>query len=354
MDRDRRIDTLRGLLITIMLINHIGGYFKLFTWQPFGYVSAAEGFIFLSGFVCAKVHKKYANDFNLLSLKMLKRSFKIYGYHMVIALFLCLLVIIIPQYLAAVGDVNTIYHSNPIKTVILYSLLCYQPQYMCILPMYSIFFILCPILLYLIYHGRAGITLSLSLVIWFIGQFIDPINYIDSLLGPYYQSMHFNLFSWQLVFVIGLYLGNSNRALSAISNNKFAFKFIIFICLVFICFRHSGMSINYNLLNDRERLPFYRLMNFSFLIVPLWYYLRKLPRTFFIPYIEYFGRYSLLSFSLSIVFHYLFYPIEWRVEKFGGMPGMTMFCVFCIVTSYFTVYVINHFIRLQQPIAKVV
>jgi len=51
MGRDRRIDTLRGMLLIIMTVDHLGGWLTVITGQSLGYVSAAEGFIFLSGFV---------------------------------------------------------------------------------------------------------------------------------------------------------------------------------------------------------------------------------------------------------------------------------------------------------------
>ncbi|RJS93382.1 OpgC domain-containing protein [Salinisphaera sp. Q1T1-3] len=47
---DQRVDTLRGLMLVIMTIDHLGPLSR-FTMEPFGFVSAAWGFVFLSGYM---------------------------------------------------------------------------------------------------------------------------------------------------------------------------------------------------------------------------------------------------------------------------------------------------------------
>ena len=66
--RDLRLDTLRGLLLVLITINHFGSWspeawwITQLTWQPLGYVSAAEGFVFLSGFIFATVYLRYSDE----------------------------------------------------------------------------------------------------------------------------------------------------------------------------------------------------------------------------------------------------------------------------------------------------
>jgi hypothetical protein len=86
IERDQRIDNLRGLLIAIMAINHLN-YFappiSYYTYQPFGFVSAAEGFVFLSGLVAGMVYPKYCigqNTWNLFE-RVYRRAGMIYGAH---------------------------------------------------------------------------------------------------------------------------------------------------------------------------------------------------------------------------------------------------------------------------------
>ena len=58
--RDPRLDTLRGLMLVMITINHLGSPLSLYTYQPFGFYSAAEGFVFLSGVVAGLVYAHYA------------------------------------------------------------------------------------------------------------------------------------------------------------------------------------------------------------------------------------------------------------------------------------------------------
>ena len=59
MQRDLRIDTLRGLMLVIMMVTHIRWFAIPTAWttyQPIGFVTAAEGFVFLSGLVAGIVY----------------------------------------------------------------------------------------------------------------------------------------------------------------------------------------------------------------------------------------------------------------------------------------------------------
>jgi hypothetical protein len=47
MRRDHRLDTIRGILLIMMTINHLGGSASKLTFEPFGFVSAAAGFVLL-------------------------------------------------------------------------------------------------------------------------------------------------------------------------------------------------------------------------------------------------------------------------------------------------------------------
>src|SRR6266850_5514249 len=58
--RDRRLDALRGLMLVIITIDHLPSAFAAFTYQSLGFVSAAEGFVFLSGYVAGMVYAPFA------------------------------------------------------------------------------------------------------------------------------------------------------------------------------------------------------------------------------------------------------------------------------------------------------
>jgi len=88
------LDVLRGLMLVIMTFDHLGGPIKNITFQPLGFVSAAAGFIYLSGFVYGLVYTRTLvnGDFNALKIKSVRRAGVIYFYH-----FLVLLVVTVPM-----------------------------------------------------------------------------------------------------------------------------------------------------------------------------------------------------------------------------------------------------------------
>ena len=52
MTRRAELDALRGLLLVLMTITHLPTRYSVYSSQIFGFVSAAEGFVFLSGIDC--------------------------------------------------------------------------------------------------------------------------------------------------------------------------------------------------------------------------------------------------------------------------------------------------------------
>ena len=66
-----------------MTLTHLPTRFSDFVNQPIGFVSAAEGFVFMSALLLARVYTRELNqDEPGVRAKIWKRSFKIYGYHL--------------------------------------------------------------------------------------------------------------------------------------------------------------------------------------------------------------------------------------------------------------------------------
>jgi len=56
MGRQTELDWLRGLMLVLMTITHLPTWFSSHVGQPFGFVSAAEGFVFLSAYLVGSVY----------------------------------------------------------------------------------------------------------------------------------------------------------------------------------------------------------------------------------------------------------------------------------------------------------
>ena len=59
MNRDLSLDVLRGIMLIIMAADHFGEPLFQHLYEFAGYVSAAEGFVFLSGMLVALVYSRY-------------------------------------------------------------------------------------------------------------------------------------------------------------------------------------------------------------------------------------------------------------------------------------------------------
>src|SRR5512145_3242160 len=84
------IDALRGLMLVLMTATHLPTRFSSPLGQPFGYVSAAEGFVLLSGFMAGRVYmQRHQRDGEIkMRAAFLKRAMKIYLWQVVLLIFL--------------------------------------------------------------------------------------------------------------------------------------------------------------------------------------------------------------------------------------------------------------------------
>jgi len=81
--RDLRFDTVRGILLVVMAINHVGSDLSVALYQPLGFVSAAEGFVFLSGILTGRLDHPFGNDFDALASRAWRRARRAYLWHVV-------------------------------------------------------------------------------------------------------------------------------------------------------------------------------------------------------------------------------------------------------------------------------
>src|SRR5207249_11409233 len=102
MRRLPELDALRGLMLVWMTLTHLPTVVSVYVNQPFGFVSSAEGFIFLSALLTGCIYYRVAErrGYGVMIRKLFLRTLRLYGYH---ALLLDL-VFIIAVRIAADGD----------------------------------------------------------------------------------------------------------------------------------------------------------------------------------------------------------------------------------------------------------
>lgn len=192
-----------------MAVNHVGSDLSRVLDQPLGFVSAAEGFVFLSGILTGRIdHTEH--DYKKLSGRALRRSGRAYVWHAVGLLTVWLWVrgwlwAGMPRPWA----LPYLFHEGNGLTGLGAGLaLIYQPGLLDILPMYVLFPLLAPLVLRL--HAR-GWDLAVwigSGTLWALDQWLLPPHPI--IWGPI-NTGAFHFLSWQWLFVTGVLLGAEPR-----------------------------------------------------------------------------------------------------------------------------------------------
>jgi len=218
MGRRTEIDAVRGLMLVWMVATHLPTVLPNYTNQPFGFVSASEGFIFLSALFTGRIYFRLAQreGYAAMRAKLLLRTLRLYGYHALLLGFAFLVAVPI----AARGNRPQLYNlldyyfaAGPKQAVTEAFLLIYRPPLLDILPMYILFLLMTPLILIL--ARRFGWTpiLAGSGTIYFLahlGVREAEHEFVSRVLGthiPINEMGSFDLWAWQFLWILGLWCG---------------------------------------------------------------------------------------------------------------------------------------------------
>jgi hypothetical protein len=215
--RDLRIDFLRGLSLIIIFIDHLsdttlslnGHHFYLPTLRNFGFCSAAEFFVFFSGYVFGIVYIKNLErlGFWKCQLKALARVRYIFTANLIMFAMVAVLTFLFPnkpQTYMEYSDLWLLYRDFG-TALAKFVLFRYFPVYTDILPLYMVLLVFSPgILLLVKTRPLAGMALSLAL---YIAAARTPWLNLP-LISASGEHWLFDPFSWQLLFVMGIALGS--------------------------------------------------------------------------------------------------------------------------------------------------
>lgn len=199
MGRDWRVDTLRGYFLFLMTVAHLPEHVLMrYSEYTFGYASAPDGFVFLSGMTSAWVYLRVRSNQGPAAMrgKAWYRARQIYATH---------ILLLSSAILAGMAMHGTSFRStHPLLALFGGGVFLYQPQMSDILPMYCLFFLCLPLTLEQMARGRAWVVGLISAALWLaaqkgIGDSFGSVPWID--LGA------FNVLAWQAYFVAGQYVG---------------------------------------------------------------------------------------------------------------------------------------------------
>jgi hypothetical protein len=204
--RDLRLDLLRGLCLFKMVFNHLW-HTPLHAVQSWiGFISAAEGFFFISGVVVGIVHGRRMHEAGLgtVSRAVLRRGLHLYASNLaLVCLFLAL---------EGSGVLPFGFLWNPGFTPP--SLFSFNhPYFLQVLPRYAAFLAVTPLALYCLGTGRTAWLLAGSAGLWGLNLALG-----GRLAVPFLEAGEFGgflLVAWQLLFFAGMVLGYHRDRLGA-------------------------------------------------------------------------------------------------------------------------------------------
>jgi hypothetical protein len=200
------LDFLRGLVLLVIVVDHIGGSIaSRFTLHTYAFCDAAEVFVFLGGFATATAYLSLAERHTEAAARerFLRRALEIYRAFLVTAG----LMLVISAACVALGldaapnltyaDLDS-FAEAPLQTLLDIVLLRRQPYLASVLPMYVFFALAVPLVLPLA-RKAPWLLAGLSVALWAGAPHLTPyLPVADD------ARWDFNPFAWQLMFVLGV------------------------------------------------------------------------------------------------------------------------------------------------------
>jgi hypothetical protein len=280
MGRRLEIDAVRGLMLVWMVVTHLPTFLPAYTNQPFGFVSASEGFIFLSALFTGRIYFRLAEreGYPAMQRKMLLRTLRLYGYHALLLAFAFFVAVPIaargnrPQlhnlldYYFAVGPKHAISEAF---------LLIYRPPLLDILPMYILFLLFTPLALTISRRVGWSSILAGSATLWFLAHLglrqaeHAFVNYVLRIPIPLNEMGSFDLWAWQFLWILGVWFG-VRWAQGNLPVEKWARRVFVpaaLTCAVLLPFRYAvgrGVELGaFEPMFDKWHFGVIRLINFA-------------------------------------------------------------------------------------------
>jgi hypothetical protein len=209
---------MRGVMLVWIALTHLPTAASSWVNQPFGFVGAAEGFIFLSALFTGRIYFRIAehDGYRLMKRKLWARTLRLYGYHALLLAFAFLVAVPV----AAHGDrpglhnlLDFYFTAGAKRAVTEAALLIYRPPLLDILPMYIIFLLFTSIAIPLARNIGWKPILWTSFFIWVLAQFgfrsaehTFMMRYIPARI-PLNEMGSFDLWAWQFLWFAGVWLG---------------------------------------------------------------------------------------------------------------------------------------------------
>ena len=345
-----QLDTLRGFLLVWMTLTHLPTRVSAYSNQMVGYVSAAEGFILLAAILVGRIQQGAAEKFGAPAARwnLWRRALRIYRYHLVLLGFAFSAGGAAAAYFHRVPLQNLLdfFLQHPAQALIAAPVLLYNPPLLDILPMYIVFMLFTPLILWMAERRGWRPVLIGSGAIWLLAQFglRGWIYAAAAHLGfsiPLNEMGAFDWFGWQFLWTAGLCLGSA-RWSSLFSKTRIP-SWVVWLCatlavVLFAC-RHTGFDVLtgptlFDALVDKWKLGIFRLIDAAAIGILLVKFGSPLAENWLGKRLATMGRASLEVFSAHLVFCFVFLGLgsgpdaQFAWWQDGIILAVTMFGLF--------------------------
>jgi hypothetical protein len=216
--RRLELDAARGLMLVWITLTHLPTAASAYVNQPFGFVSAAEGFIFLSALFTGRIYFRLAehDGYRAMEHRLWSRTVRLYFYHALLLAFAFMVAVPIAERGNRPGLHNLLdfyFMAGPKRSIIEAFLLIYRPPLLDILPMYIIFLMFTSGALLLSRKIGWKPILWTGFSLWALAQFglrADAYKVAAKVIPahiPLHEMGAFDLWAWQLLWIVGVWLG---------------------------------------------------------------------------------------------------------------------------------------------------
>jgi hypothetical protein len=299
-----------------MTIDHLPSVIRTNLYEPLGFVSAAEGFVFLSGYVAGLTYTRVFSEMGSSTLmwhRAFRRAGEIYLYNIII--FASLFVV-----LKVAGDPfpkswgwEPLLKEHWVAAIFLGATFMYQPRFLDILPMYCMLLLVTPVIIIHLRKGKQWVIWSISAGIWAVAQFGIRDQFVGIMSRWFPVNVgSFDFLAWQFLYVGALSLGFYYHTEPGFGQQRRpAILLVTFILAVgLFLFRHDlvpqVIEVSFGDIVSQRILGPVRLLNFLCLAILISHKAIWQSGRIWTKCLAYLGRNSLQVFSFHLVMVYLF------------------------------------------------
>lgn len=295
----------------MMAVNHISSDLQVVTNHVFGFVSAAEGFVFLSGLMSGWMYTRqyYTSGTAKMKETAVRRASGLYVFHL--ATYVTVL-LGVSFYTAWFGIAPAIAPSamvdHPWLSLLSGIVLLQQPSLFDILPMYCVLLLAVPVLVLACSRGQPQAVLIGSSLLWLLANLFSPQAPV---IKGVINTGSFNLLGWQLLFVTGVVFGHawaSGRRLwprphAWLITGAFAAAGLFFaVRHAFVQLPLSGAALDW--WTNKNNVAPLRLLNTALLYYLVYVIAVRFPRSLAWRPLVFLGQHSMVVFAAHILVAY--------------------------------------------------